>query len=193
MEYVHNSVSQVCNCMNSQKDVFVKCQPWVWPTHKHQFFTVSFCTSSCLSHSFREGSAPLHCYGFCFLFLHSTQVDSTTGWKRKPLLLRHIQERFHGVHYQKKKKAKKPACLFISSLIHGGKQKEDLSTQMNKTQTKLLVFLTPGQGIISFWFLSTARNRKVDWGGGRIRRDTSEKHSYLHGLLYITINLNLNL
>lgn len=54
MEYVHNPAAQACNWRNSQKAVFIKCQPLVSPTHKHQLFTVSFCTSSCLNHSFTQ-------------------------------------------------------------------------------------------------------------------------------------------
>ena len=153
MEYVHNSASKVCNYMNTWKDVFVKCQPGVLPTHKHQVCIISFCTSSCLNHSFMQRV----CSSLLLLILCSVSVLNPSRfyhWMENGAILFRAHDiaeaafkrDFMVFIYRKKK-----ACFFptpnkfLSIIIHGSKQKEDLGTQMNKTKTKLLYFSDPRQ------------------------------------------------
>lgn len=78
---------------------------------------------------------------------------------------------------------------FLSIVIHRSKQKEDLSTQMNKTKIKLLCFSDTAppnsrQEIITFWFPPTAGDMKSECeNNNNNHHQTPEKYSYLHGFL----------
>lgn len=132
MEYVHNSASEVYNCLNSRMTFFLMFQPLILSTFKHQLFTINFCTASCLNHSFAQVHATFYHYPVLCFCSQPKQSLSLDGKRSSQLL---IQQRQHSRGFIMLISRKEISLQINSSLLP--------STETNKTKSKILCFSDP--------------------------------------------------